>query len=167
MRTGIYGLGLPFDYGRLQQVAATLAQPAVATGYTRQVKGNYCERLVLASAVLVTDANVANRALNLEVQDADSNVVARLSPQAVQTAGLTWRYTWAVGVSASNMSAALAQLVAIPALILQPGWKYVWTITGVQAGDQLGALTGLVEQFPTGVTGYELGYHHHVDGEDT
>lgn len=155
---GIFGLGLPFGYGRLQQRPFAVAVPAVATGTSYKVPGDGMERLLCCSATLVSDNNAANRSVVLSLEDGDGNVLLQLPPNAVQAASLTVRYSWSVHASSLTATVAGAQLIQIPPLILQPQWQWVWTIGSVQAGDQLSAIAGLIERFPLGPQGYPIGH---------
>jgi hypothetical protein len=159
----IFGISLPVGYGRLQQTPLVVAQPAVAVGATYATKGAYRERLLCCSATLVTDANAANRSVSLSLENEDGDVLLTIPPVAVQAASLTVRYSWAVHVSQPAATIAGLQLIQIPPLVLQPGWKWVWTLGSVQAGDQLSAILGLRDQFPTGSRGYPVGT---VDADD-
>lgn len=153
----ILGLAQPFSFGRVQLVPLALPQPAVTIGFTLPVTGAYWLRLAALSVALVSDANAGNRQVVLDVADGDSNVVARIPPAAVQAASLTIRYSWAIGCPPAAPANGTSQLAPLPALILPVGWQYLISIVGVQAGDRFGALTGLVERFPTGDYGYPVG----------
>lgn len=116
-------------------------QFTVPVGYRFQLLSTY--------VTIVTDANVADRYLFVEVSG-PYGPFFRLQPPFAITASETRNLTVAVGVpqfahSPTNMSALIP---FPPPLILEEGTIFTIGLVGIQVGDQLSAAVGqLLSQF--------------------
>lgn len=131
------------QWRRIVQIA-----PAVATDWTlRNDRGSlWLIRSIIFS--LVTDANVANRSVAIQVT-AGEDVWFRTVSAVVQAASLTRTYSAFTG-SPAGADNASAILMAWPTdgLWVPPG-HVVSSLTGlIQAGDQFGALLADVVEYP-------------------
>lgn len=128
----------------------TVASPAVATEISIPAPGQGLWRVISLAFRLVTDANVANRAVQLFADDG-TNVWWRASAAAVQAAGTTVDHGAFAGAATSTLTGTVATL-ALPSegLWLEPGWRLRTITANIQAGDQYSAIAALVEEFPNG-----------------
>ena len=82
---------------------------------------------------------------------------ATIPAASVQTASLTWQYTFSPQFSTFNTIVALAVTSPLPRIMLQPEYSVVVAIGAVDAADQVSKIRLQVEQFVTGPQGYLLG----------
>ena len=141
-----------------------MASPAAAAGFTYTVTGTQWQLLDSISFRLVSDGNAANRQVKLVIADAGGIALATLPAASVQTATLTWDYTWSTEFDTFNAVVALAVTSPLPAILLQPEFSVAVTVGAVQAGDQISRIRLYAEQFVTGPQGYLLGV---VDADDS
>jgi hypothetical protein len=127
-----------------------LPNPAVATDLAIVAPGNGLWRVISVVFRLVTDANAANRFVQLTADDG-SNVWWQAAAPEVQAASTTIDHGAYVGATTSTLVVGVAA-IALPAdgLWLEPGWALRSVTDNVQAGDQFSAVTALVEEFPSG-----------------
>ena len=151
------GLTAPFAHGRGFSEPLALPDPAVSTGFTITIGSQYWERGAALAFRLVTDSNAANRAVKLVVNGGDCVALATLPAASVQTATLTWDYTWTPDVSTFNTVAALSVVSPFPHFFLQPEYSLVVTIGAKQVGDQISNIRFYRERFQTGPGGYQQG----------
>ncbi len=117
------------------RIIETGADPAAGADWTFTVPAGAVWEIVAAYAVLVTDATVVSRAARLVVNDGVADFLS-IAPADVQTESLTYRYAW-LGVGAAYR-AANGQVVALPRLVLEPGWTFGTSTEGIVAGDNWG-----------------------------
>lgn len=127
-----------------------VAAPAAGAEFTISAPGQGLWRVVSLAFRLVTDANVANRAVSLVASDG-TTTVWRASASAVQAAGVTIDHGVYAGSSAALLTGSVA-VFALPSdgLLLLPGWSLRSVTGNIQAGDQYSAIGALVEEFPNG-----------------
>lgn len=129
---------------------APINSPAVASGFT--ITPNTASGWLIRSLrfQLVTDANVADRAVMLSQTDG-SNEYLRTAAVAVQAASLTRVYSAQPGTQAPG---AVGTFIGIHApadgFWLPNGHSLIVTIENVQAGDQISAIAGWRYEFPIG-----------------
>jgi hypothetical protein len=129
---------------------ATIPTPAVALGASRRIAGESFEQLMVARCTFVADGNAANRFLALDVSSGDDAVIARVQSATPVTAGLTARFTWAVGLGVTGASASGEQILPLPDVMFPPGFKFTIGATNIQATDQLSVISMYVRRWPSG-----------------
>jgi hypothetical protein len=153
----LHGLTSEFAHGRAFSEVVPVTSPAVATGFTYTVGGNYWERLVALAFVLTSDGNAANRAVLLRVKDGSGATLIGIPTAAVQVATKVYTYSyWGQQVPATD-AVGLVNAQPAPSIFLQPGFTIVVSIGAVQAGDQVSAIRLYMERFDTGPNGYPVG----------
>lgn len=151
MRTYSDLLG-PVAYGvGFQQVKAP-ADPAPGAELTLKVPGDRAWRVIMGSFNLVTSATVGTRFPDVTFLDGDGNTLCQFRPAATQAASAGARYGIAVGF----MTDSLSEMIAIPSVVIHPGFKIKIGAEGIVAGDQISGIRLLVEEFPIGRGGFDL-----------
>jgi len=112
------------------------ADPAAGVNWSITVPSGRVWEVLSAFAELVTDATVANRAARLIVGDGSTTFLS-IPPAGLQTASLTYRYAW-LALGAAYQSGS-GQAMALPRLVLEPGWTIGVSTEGLVAGDNWGA----------------------------
>jgi hypothetical protein len=153
----LHGLTSEFAHGRAFSEVVPLVNPAVATGFTYTVGGNYWERIAALSFVLTSDGNAANRAVLLKIRDGLGATLAAVPTAAVQVASKAYTYSYTGSQAPVNDTVNLVNTQPLPQLFLQPGFTVVVSIGAVQVGDQISAIRVYREAFDTGPEGYPLG----------
>lgn len=140
------GLKGNVPFWRVREFAA----PAAGVDHVFTARGDSTVLLVSATGILVTDANVANRAVRFEVTDGQT-VFYRSGGSFTQAAGTTVRYSL---ISSGSDFGNVATVVHLPlpadGLVLLPGWRANLVTQNIQVGDQWGVVGSLVEVFPNG-----------------
>lgn len=119
----------------------TIAAPAAGSDASLTVPGGHLYRVLSVYGVLTTDANVADRAIEVRAT-IDGSVVGRFPTAGTVPANSTAAATWAPHLDASAGTAALVG--SIPELPLTAGAVLATLTTGIQAGDQWSAVNVLV-----------------------
>lgn len=156
-RADSLALAQPFSLFRGTVETFSIANPAAAGNFTRQTGQGYWERYIAITFTLVTDANAANRQVSIEWLDADNNRLTGTTAPVFEIASTTFRYYGYLNANANSTSVALRQNFSLPWLFLQPGWSITSNINGVQAGDQISAIRGVVERIGIGPDGTPVG----------
>jgi hypothetical protein len=126
-----------------------IATPAAGADFTQTVPSSTRWRIVSLSATLTTAVAVANRNVDLVIDDG-ANVFAEISSGFSQVASLVNDYTWMDGGVAQ---AAFDNIVALPLpsqMFLPPTFRIRSETTGIQPADQWSAITMLVQQWIDG-----------------
>lgn len=126
-----------------------IAQPGVALGVSRRIPGETFEQLMVVRFTLVADATVANRFVAVDVTDGDAVVVSRIASTTAVTAGLTARFTFAVGIGTVAAGGVNEQMLPLPEVPFPPGFTHAVSIASVQAGDQLSAISFYLRRWPS------------------
>lgn len=87
------------------------------------------------SFTLVTDATAANRRVSLEILEDSGGVVAQIPVQVAQTASLTWRYTFAMGVPVILDTVGLLMVLPIPDMFMNGDYEINTVTQNLQPGD--------------------------------
>jgi hypothetical protein len=158
-----YGLTRLLGHGHAFSEVVTVPSPAAGAGFTYTNTGSQWQLIDSIAFRIVTDGNAANRQVKLVYANAEGVALATLPTASVQTATLTWDYTWSTDFDTFNTVVALAVTSPLLNIFLQPGFQIVVSVGAVQAGDQISRIKLYTEQFVTGPQGYLLGV---VDGDD-
>ncbi len=130
-----------------QIVVVTVPDPAAGADWSTAVPADRRWRLRVIRFRIVTDANVAARAVNLDFDDAAGNELLRLGSQATQPAGIGRQYYWSdINLLQPIITNGTQQ--SLPSnLVLAEGFT-VSTFTGaIQVGDQISAIRLWVEEW--------------------
>jgi hypothetical protein len=152
-----YGLTRLLGHGHAFSQVLPQTKPAAGGGFTYTNDGSYWEIIDLIAFRLVTGGNAANRQVLLTIKDGGGVALATLPAASVQTASLTWDYTWSPEFSNFNTVVATAVTSPLPLIFLQPQFSVVVTIGAVDAADQISNIRLYAERFVTGNEGYLLG----------
>jgi len=130
--------------GALRSIAGT--DPAANVEISETVPTGTRWRLRSVRATLVSDANVANREVALQIDDG-TTVYFEAASGANQAASLTRQYTFAPTAVRGAAATGTGILVAIADLLLAAGHRFGTATTNRQATDNWGAPQYLVEEF--------------------
>jgi hypothetical protein len=105
-------------------------------------------RVLAARVTITTDANVANRVVALDFIDARAVTRVRNAPSGFVAASQTNQVIqWDQAHTVSDWNTGTMAFVPLVDVILTPGWKVQLTVDAIQAGDQLSAVSFVVEAF--------------------
>lgn len=132
--------------GRL--LVATLGDdPAANTEISVTVPGRAQWRVHAISAVLVTDATVANRRPRFTFSH-QGRTYYSVAGQADHTASTTVRYSAAEGIAGDAQVASGRVVLPLPPLMLLPGSVFETETANLQSGDNWGAPVLYVTEIP-------------------
>lgn len=162
-----YTLGFTrlLGHGRAFSQVLPLPDPAAGAAFTYTNTGFYWEILDSISFQLVTSSHAANRQVTLSILDGSGTALATLPSASVQTASLTYQYTWSPEFSNFNTVVDTAVTSPLPILLLQPQYGFSVTVGNIDTGDQVSNIRLYAERFVTGDQGYLLGVVEY-DGDD-
>ena len=127
--------------GQIRSIAITT--PAAGADFTFPIPALSRYRIISLSATLTTAVAVANRNVELVIDDG-ANVVAEIDSGFSQIASLVNDYTW---MDSGPIGAAFDNVVVLPLpanLILPAGFRISSETTGIQGADQWSAIRMLV-----------------------
>lgn len=127
--------------------AITGSDPAANTEISETVPAGARWRLRSMRFALVTDATAANREVVLTLDNGTLAAYARIPSGANQAASLTHGYTFALHTQKIAPGVALAHALPLPDVILMPGSLIRTVTTNIQATDNYGAPTYIVEEW--------------------
>lgn len=154
----VKGLVSPYSYGDAYLFWLNVPTPAAGAAATFNVPGEYAARVVAAHSVLTTDANAANRLHTIDYIDGKSDTYLRNGAGVVVTASTTAQaFEWSSSRGVAEWAANTPVFAPIQPTILYPGFQVKFQVSNIQVADQLSALRLLLECFPTGGAGFELG----------
>jgi len=102
-------------------------------------------KLKCLSALLTTDAVVANRVFNLVIQDPNNNIVFYAVSPVNQVAGTVIGYSAASGLTAYAFGTVIVVPLPLDTVLL-PGWSIATVTVGLDAGDQWAPMNLLVKE---------------------
>ncbi len=132
-------------FGHVQRLG--IPAPAVATDWTTTVPASLIWKILSISFQFTTDANVANRAMIIDIDD---GVLAYASFVYFgnHTAGNTIIYTATAAPTDSWHDVYYHRQIAIPSNLWLPAGTIIHsTIANIQPGDQVGNIGMIVEQW--------------------
>lgn len=125
-----------------------IANPAAGAEFTYTVPAGLRLKVLGLAFLFTSDANVANRQIQILVTDPIGGLSISACTQAVQAAGQLYNYYFAPGNR--DMAAAVSDIITVPlseTMILKPGDVLdSFTVNG-QAGDTFTDIYLLVEAF--------------------
>jgi hypothetical protein len=128
----------------------SVANPAAGALASFTVGGRNVQglRVLAALATLATDANVASRLLALDYIDARAVTRVRNAATLLVTASTSATvFQWDQAHAVSEWQTGTPVFAPLVDVILTPGWKVQLTVDSIQAGDQLSAVSFVVEAF--------------------
>lgn len=126
---------------------ATYASPAAGADFTATVDGRYYERLLTVWCRLVTSADVANREVVLQFQDAAGTVYRACGAATVVAASLTYDYSFSVWQPETEFPVDTGILVPLDPILIPPTFKWALHVVNVQATDALSRVRVYRERF--------------------
>jgi hypothetical protein len=118
-----------------------LSNPGAGADWTYTVPNLSRQRLVAVTATLTTGVAVANRLVNLIIDDG-ANVLANIPSQVTLAASLVNSYTFADSVDGLAAPFNGATMMATPSnCLLFGGWRVRSSTANIQAADQWSAIT--------------------------
>jgi hypothetical protein len=158
------GLGSsPIAHGRVQSELSYLPKPAAASGFTYTLSTNYLERPIALGFELATDSNAANRQIGLQLQDPAGNFLAAVPVASVQTASLTWHYSFLASLSSASAVEATVVMSPLFNFVIPDDYSLVVTLTNHEVGDQISNILYYRDRFSTGPDGYPIGGYNLQD----
>lgn len=121
------------------RISRQQANPAAGADWVFTCQANQRFNLVSLSAVLTASATVANRQVELIVDDS-VDILWRTSATANVTAGQVVTFSACPVNTSAGVITTDQTLVYPPGLILAPTWRIRTLTTGIQAGDQWSAI---------------------------
>lgn len=130
--------------GVIRSITGT--DPAAGAEISETVPTNARWQLLAIRFTLVTDATVANRRPNLQIDDGTTEL-ARSTLQNDATAGATFHYSYQIGVQALAGAGNYFSAHIVSRTYLSGGFRIRTATTNLQAGDNFGAPQLLVEEW--------------------
>lgn len=127
-----------------------IGNPAAGADWSAVVPAGQYWEVWSCSFLLTTGVAVANRAAGIVVQDTVPLVHGIWRSGTLQTASLAWLYTGfahAIGAVDPNNNANGIMIPCPAPRRLPPGWFIGSAVHGIQAADQISAISLLVEVF--------------------
>lgn len=122
--------------------------PPAGAAWSYTVDGRYFERLLSVYFVLNTSAVVANRTTQLNLLDANGNVVLVVAGGVTVTAGISKFCSLQVGNPAIESAIPSGSVGWLPDFLLPPGWRWQLAVANLDAGDTVTGTVLLVQRFP-------------------
>jgi len=120
----------------------TIAQPAVNTELSLTVSDNKRWLVIGLYFSLVTDANAANRNVNVVVKDSSGNILFRSGSNQNHAASTTKNYCFA-NLGDEGEGLGVFHIMAPAILVIDEGFKIETLTTNIQATDRFSAAYGL------------------------
>lgn len=152
------GLVEPFGYGLAVPDWLSVTTPAAGANASVTVPGEFQYRVLGARLSLTTDANAANRLVTIDYLDGRANVRLRNGAGVVVTANTSAQtYEFDAHRTIAEWAANTPVFAPLAPWFLPPASVIRFTVTNIQATDQISGLSLWVEKFPTGPSGYQTG----------
>lgn len=120
--------------------------PAANVNFSETVPTNARWRLISLLVTLVTDANAANRFMQLTFDNTTSDMYQLPAPEA-QIAGLTRLYAYGIGAHLNLSPINTRYSIPLPELILRGGDRVNSVVTNMQAGDDIALPEIMMEEW--------------------
>lgn len=132
------------------QESIAVPNPAPGQIAVRTTPGETYEQLLTGAAVYVADAAVVNRIVLVTVQDPNGRLVGAYPCPTAQTASTTDVYSIVAQGGQSFATSGGDNVIAMPAILLLPGYKVTFGSPQADAGDQVQSVTFVMLRIPTG-----------------
>lgn len=119
--------------GRIIVLTPTGGTPGTEWAFT--ISGNAALRPMAVSAILTTNATVANRSVEFTIEETGGGIIARLPFETAQTASLAWQYTATLGANHIEDTVTGSMLQALPGILMSTDYVIRSAVTNLQAGD--------------------------------
>jgi hypothetical protein len=96
---------------------------------------------------LVTDANAADRQVQLQYRDEADNVYYISAPPVTWPASETHDHSFSAWTGQADWTTTLPTVVPLAPLLLQPGHDFAIVVNNIQATDALSRIRFVVEKF--------------------
>ena len=150
---------LSYGYGARELI--TVTSPAAGANASLKVSKAGAYRLLSVVCTLATDANVANRWVELDYQTDDGRVYCRNGGAPIITASTTVNVCWKLGVGNSDFASSGSDYTPIVyplgSFPIPQGDALAIVVGNKQAGDQLSAIRFYLEEIVEGPRGYRVG----------
>lgn len=147
--SGTFALGQPYGWGRSSQFTVLETAPAAGANFSVVLDSRWVWRFVSAEFTFTADANVANRIVLVEYQDANANVVeatglgAVVAANGVATVHGSTAYTTALAVTNGH------HFCPLPRAMMSGGGKVALVAANIQATDAFTLIRLTFDRFPT------------------
>jgi hypothetical protein len=121
-------------------------QPNAGAGFTFANPSQYTARLLAITFRFVTDANVANRTVHVDTDDASGNIVTRDGIGGVLTATSTAFFTFSVQRTGADWDTNNFAYAPLSGVWMEGPRNVQITVANIQAGDQLSQIQMLWER---------------------
>lgn len=126
----------------------TRPSPAAQGNFSEEIDGRFHVRLLTVYCRFVTDANVANRTVNLEYRDnQDQRFAIFGAPNLTQTASTTTDYFWSAWQGQADWPMDSTVCMPLAPIILPPTFDFRIVLGSAAAGDQLSRIRIYWERF--------------------
>jgi hypothetical protein len=147
-RGAVPALTRPFGGGWGSQEPFTIANPGAATNATFTCDGRGRRRLITLVFTLTTDANAANRYVTVEYRGIASAAYAVNAASVLVTASSTQRFAGSIDRGVAEWNTGTDVLFPLEDVFIHPSDTVVIAVSGMQAGDTLTGIRGVMERFP-------------------
>jgi hypothetical protein len=142
----------PPGYAQGWQDLIILPTPAPGVTFQHVIDGRWSERLYAAVFRLTTSAVVANRFMSLQLLDNNAVRVAAAAASGAVAAATALRANLCVTIPVQANGTTGDTYGYIPDVLAPPGWSWVLSVSGIDAGDQVDQVSLLVQKFPSDIT---------------
>jgi len=126
--------------------------PAPGATFQRVIDGRWSERLYAAVFRITTSAVVANRFMSLQLLDNNAVRVTAIGASGGVPASTAVRANLCVTTPIVATGVGGDTYGNIPDVLAPPGWSWLLSVSGIDAGDQVDQVALLVHKFPSDIT---------------
>lgn len=130
-----------------QRIIRKFPAPAEGAEFSFTCLGSQLTRIISLTAQLTTAAEATSRVPQLAVKDGDENTLMLLPGSNEIAESLTRRVTFAVEAAQNAAAGASSLVVAIPELLLLPGYSIATITASIKTKDKWGPFNLWVEEF--------------------
>ncbi|MGH9622517.1 MAG: hypothetical protein ACRD45_22770 [Bryobacteraceae bacterium] len=134
-----------------------IPDPAAGANWKYTVDGRYSERLVSVRFTFTASAVVADRFPLVHLADANGRVVGGYFAGSNIAASVVQTVTLSPGNQVVSNYGPTEVFGFLPDLLVPPGWAWSSSVPGVDVGDQISAITLIVQRFPNDATSITAG----------
>lgn len=138
----------PPSYAVGWQEPVYLPNPAAGSSWSRQGDGRYFERLLAVTFTLTTSAVVANRFVTVALTDTNGKLITEVPGSGAVVASSTVTICLATGGPQYASGVSGSSFGFLPDILTPPGWTWLASITGIDAGDTVTGIVLLKQKYP-------------------